>query len=143
MAILVVVLAVLVVSYASSMRAYLQQRSHINELHAQIDSSQRDIKALEREQRRWQDDAYIEAQARERFGWVLPGETSYQVIDRSGKPLERGDTLTDPGSVARQVPDPWWDKVYGTLEDADHPKKAPTPATSITPPPTPTPTPAQ
>ncbi len=137
MAILVVVLAVLVVSYASSMRAYLQQRAHINDLRAQIDSSERDIKALEREKRRWQDDAYVETQARERFGWVLPGETSYQVIDRNGKPLERSDELTDPDSVARQVPDPWWDKVYGTLEDADHPKKTPAPKSDITPPPRP------
>jgi len=143
MAILVVVLAVLVVSYASSMRAYLQQRSHIEELRAQIVGSERDIKALEREKRRWQDDAYIEAQARERFGWVLPGETSYQVIDRNGKPLERSDELTDPDSVARQVPDPWWDKVYGTLEAADHPKKAPTPKANITAPPVPKPSPDQ
>jgi len=74
MAVLVVVVAVLVVSYASSMRAYLQQRAHINDLHAQIDTSERDIKALEREKRRWQDDAYVETQARERFGWVMPGE---------------------------------------------------------------------
>ena len=137
MAILVVVLAVLVVSYASSMRAYLQQRAHINDLRAQIDSSERDIKALEREKRRWQDDAYVETQARERFGWVLPGETSYQVIDRNGKPLERSDELTDPDSVARQVPAPWWDKVYGTLEDADHPKNTPAPKSDITPPPRP------
>ncbi|MCW2762148.1 MAG: septum formation initiator family protein [Marmoricola sp.] len=141
MAILVVVLAVLVVSYASSMRAYLQQRSHIAELRSQIAGSETDIKALEREKRRWQDDAYIETQARERFGWVLPGETSYQVIDRNGKPLERSDELTDPDSVARPVPESWWDKVYGTVEAADHPKKAPTPATNITPPPAPTPTP--
>ena len=135
MAVLVLVLAVLVVSYASSMRAYLQQRSHMSDLRAQIATSQRDITTLEREKRRWQDDAYVETQARERFGWVLPGETSYQVIDRNGKPLERSDKLTDPSSVARQVPDPWWDKVRGTLEAADHPKKAPQPATKITPPP--------
>ncbi len=135
MAILVLVLAVLVISYASSMRAYLQQRSHMNDLRAQIVSSERDIKALEREKRRWQDDAYIQAQARERFGWVLPGETSYQVIGRDGKPLERSDKLTDPNTLARQVPAPWWHKVYGTLEAADHPKKAAEPATKITPPP--------
>jgi cell division protein FtsB len=141
MAVLVVVLAVLVVSYASSMRAYLQQRSHIADLRSQIDTTQRDITALEREKRRWKDDAYVENQARERFGWVMPGETSYQVIDRDGKPLERSDELTDPDSVARQVPDPWWDKVYGTLEAADHPKRAPTPASRITPAPVPTPTP--
>jgi cell division protein FtsB len=147
MAILVAVLAVLVVSYASSMRAYLQQRSHINDLRAQIASSEGDIEDLEREKRRWDDPAYVETQARERFGWVLPGETSYQVIDRDGNPLERNDELTDPDSVARQLPDPWWDKVYGTLEDADHPKKTPTPKTNITPPPQPsagpTPTPDQ
>jgi cell division protein FtsB len=143
MAILVAVLAVLVVSYASSMRAYLQQRSHINDLRAQIASSERDITSLEREKRRWADDEYVKAQARERFGWVMPGETSYQVIDRNGKPLAKGDELTDPNSVARSVPDPWWGKVYGTLEVADHPKKAPTPATTITPSPTPTPSPGQ
>jgi cell division protein FtsB len=135
MAILVLVLAVLVVSYASSMRAYLQQRSHMNDLRVQIVSSERDIKALEREKRRWQDKAYVEKQARERFGWVLPGETSYQVIGRNGKPLERSDKLTDPATVARQVPAPWWDKVYSTLEAADHPKKAPEPASKITQPP--------
>jgi cell division protein FtsB len=143
MAILVLVVAVLVVSYASSMRAYLQQRSHISDLRSQIASSERDIKALEREKRRWSDDSYIRSQATERFGWVMPGETSYQVIDRDGKPLERADELTDPDSVARTVPDPWWDKVYGTLEVADHPKKAATPATRITPAPTPTPSPDQ
>ena len=137
MAILVVVLAVLVVSYASSMRAYLQQRSHINELRASIDRSERDILVLEREKRRWEDPAYVETQARERFGWVLPGETSYQVIDRDGNPMERNDELTDPASVAREVPDPWWDKVYGTLEDADHPEKAPAPKANLTPPPEP------
>jgi cell division protein FtsB len=144
MAVLVVVLAVLVVSYASSMRAYLEQRAHINDLNARIDSSERDIKALDREKRRWQDDAYVETQARERFGWVMPGETGYQVIDRDGKPMERDDKLTDPDSMARQVPDPWWDKVYGTLEAADHPKKTPTPKSSITlPPAEPSPSPGQ
>jgi cell division protein FtsB len=141
MAILVAVLAVLVVSYASSMRAYLQQRSHINDLRSQIASSEKDIKALEREKRRWADDEYVKAQARERFGWVMPGETSYQVLDRNGNPLQQGDELTNPDTVARSVPDPWWGKVYGSLEVADHPKKAPTPATTINPSSAPTPGP--
>ncbi len=134
----------LVVSYASSMRAYLEQRSHISDLRAQIASSERDIKALEREKRRWADDEYVEAQARERFGWVMPGETSYQVIDRDGKPLEQGRRADRPQlGGAHRCPTPGGSKVYGSLEVADHPKKAPTPATRITPPPTPTPTPDQ
>jgi cell division protein FtsB len=140
MAVLVVVAAVLVVSYASSMRAYLEQRSQINDLRAQIASSSKDISTLEREKRRWNDKAYVEAQARERLGWVLPGETSYQVIDRDGKPLERTDDLGDPSSVAKPLPDPWWSKVYGTVESADHPEDIPVPATRIdAPKPTPSP----
>ena len=134
MAVLVVVAAVLVVSYASSMRAYLQQRSQIDDLRSQIASSKEHISSLEREKRRWDDPAYVEAQTRERLGWVLPGETSYQVIDRNGKPLERSTGLSDPDSVAEPVPDPWWGKVYGTLQAADHPEKVPVPATRITPP---------
>ncbi len=140
MAILVVVAAVLVVSYASSMRAYLQQRAHIGELRSQIKSSERDIAALEREKRRWQDDAYVENQARERFGWVLPGETSYQVIGRDGKPLEHRDELTDPDTVGRTTPKAWWQKVEASREAADHPE-VPNPATRIDPPPAPSPTP--
>lgn len=136
-AILVLVFAVLVVSYASSMRAYLQQKSEINALQDKIASSEKNIGLLEREKRRWNDEAYVETQARQRFGWVLPGEVSYQVIGRDGLPLTRGDTLTDPASIAQTVPDPWWTKAYGTLEAADHPKKASVPASEITPPPVP------
>jgi cell division protein FtsB len=135
MAILLVVFAVLVISYASSMRAYLQQRDQINDLEQRIATSKAEIADAEREKRRWRDPAYVEAQARERFGWVMPGETSYQVLDAQGNPLTGDDELTDPDSVARSKPKAWWGKAYSTLEDADHPEKkvTPTPATRITP----------
>jgi cell division protein FtsB len=114
-AILLVVFAVLVVSYASSMRAYLQQREHINDLRQQIAASKADIAASEREKRRWRDPAYVEAQARARFGWVLPGETSYQVLDAHGNPLTGDDELTDPATVAAEKPKEWWSTAYSTL----------------------------
>ncbi|MBO9523045.1 MAG: septum formation initiator family protein [Nocardioidaceae bacterium] len=138
-AILLVVFAVLVVSYASSMRAYLQQRLHIDDLHRQIAASQADIADAQREKRRWQDPAYVEQQARERFGWVLPGETAYQVLDANGNPLTRDDELTDPSTVAPPKPQAWWSKVYDSVDAADHPEKRikPKPATKITPDPAP------
>jgi cell division protein FtsB len=134
-AILLVVFAILVISYASSMRAYLQQREQISALKQQIAVSKASIAESEREKRRWHDPAYVEAQARERFGWVLPGETSYQVLDRNGQPLTGDDELTDPTTVAPDKPKAWWSKAYGSLEAADHPEKKikPTPATRITP----------
>ena len=133
MAVLVVVAVLLVVSYASSMRAYLQQRSHISDLNAQIARSEKDIAALKKEKGRWSDKAYIEAQARQRLGWVLPGETSYQVVGRDGKPISTSGTLPDPSSVAKPLRDPWWQRVYGTVRTADHPERVSTPATKITP----------
>lgn len=135
MAILVVVFALLVVSYASSMRAYLQQRSQVQALQEQVARSRHDIAELEKEKRRWKDNAYAEAQIRERLGWVLPGETSYQVLGKDGKPLQDTSELSNPRSVGRTVPDPWWSTAYGTLRAADHPPTPkPAPATRITPP---------
>jgi cell division protein FtsB len=133
-AILLVVFAVLVISYASSMRAYLQQRDQINTLKREIATSKAGIADSEREKKRWQDPAYVEAQARKRFGWVLPGETSYQVLDSNGNPLTGDDALTDPSSIAQAKPKAWWSKAYASLEAADHPEKkvTPTPATKIT-----------
>jgi cell division protein FtsB len=134
MAVLVVVFAVLVVSYASSMRAYLQQRTHISDLRSQIGSTQQDITLLEREKKRWKDDSYVEDLARQRFGWVLPGEVAYEVIGKDGKPLDSNDQLSRPGDVVRTTPTPWWSKEYDSLQKADHPaKQAPAPVGSITP----------
>jgi len=122
-AILLLVLAVLAVSYASSMRAYLQQRAHIEALRAEIAETGQDIEALEREKRRWQDDAYVEMQARERFGYVMPGETGYQVIDENGRPLDSPDRLSDPDEVAPAVPTAWWEVAWSSVELAGDPEK--------------------
>jgi len=130
--ILLVVLAVLAMSYASSMRAYLQQRSHISDLRAQIAQRQADIDQLEREKRRWHDPAFVQAQARERFGYLMPGEKSYVVLGVDGKPLESQSTLTDPATVAQKAPTAWWSAEWRSVELAGNPPKpqAP-PATEI------------
>jgi hypothetical protein len=126
------VLAVLAVSYASSMRAYVQQRSHIEDLKAQIAQREANINALEREKRRWQDPAFVQAQARERFGYLMPGETSYVVLGEDGKPLETQSSLTDPSTVARKEPTAWWTTEWKSVQLAGNPPKpeAP-PATEI------------
>ncbi len=134
-AILLVVFAILVISYASSMRAYLNQRAHINDLNAQIAQAETSIKALQREKDRWRDPAYVEQQARSRFGWVLPGETAYQVLDQNGNPLTGGNQLTNPATIDPKKPEAWWTKVQQSLDAADHPEKLvkPTPVTKIVP----------
>lgn len=121
-AILVLVMSVLVVSYASSLRAYLEQRQHIGELKATIDERTDSINELEKEKRRWSDPAYVQAQARERFGYVMPGESSYQVVDEDGNPLGEGEQLSEP-ERNEPTPEAWWEDAWGSVELAGNPPK--------------------
>ena len=95
-AVLVLVLAVLTVSYASSLRAYLQQRAHIGDLKAQIVEREASIDDLEREKQRWDDPAYVKAQARARFGYLMPGEAGFEVIGADGSRSRRRPRSTTP-----------------------------------------------
>lgn len=131
-AVLVLVVAVLMVSYASSMKAFLQQRAHINELKAQIVQRQANIDALEAEKRRYADPAYIEQQARARLGYVMPGEKTYLVLDEDGNALRPQADLDDPAEVLNTTPTPWWSDAWESVELAGHPPKpAKPPATEI------------
>jgi TolA-binding protein len=121
------VLTVLAISYASSMRAYLQQRSHIEDLQAQISQTKGAIAQLEREKARWDDPSYVKEQARLRFGYVDPGETSWQVLDSAGQPIGDEPTLNNPDDVIPQQPTPWWDKAWGSVELAGDPPPIPDP----------------
>ena len=126
------VVAVLTVSYASSLRAALQQRSHIADLKAQIAERSASIDDLEREKRRWHDPAFVQAQARERFGYLMPGQTSYVVLGEDGKPLESDTELPDPSDVREREPEAWWGPVWKSAELAgDPPRHQAPPATDI------------
>ncbi len=124
-AILVLVLAVLTVSYASSMRAYLEQRRELAALASDIHQSRATISSLEREKRRWSDPAYVRTITHQRLGWVLPGEIGFQVLDDNGKPLGQHDTLADPRSVDQATRPLWWQSAWGSVLVAGKPQVAP------------------
>jgi cell division protein FtsB len=129
-AVLVLVLAVLTVSYASSLRAYLQQRSHINDLKASIAEREVAIDQLEDEKKRWEDPAYVAQQARERLGYVMPGERTYLVLDENGQPLEPAAEVQDPSTVLASTPTPWWSDGWASVELAGNPPKVGKPPAS-------------
>ena len=118
---LVLVVAVLTVSYASSLKAYFQQHSQIQQLRGQIASSESSIHQLESEKVRWNDPAYVREQARARFGYLMPGESGFEVIGADGKPLEAQATLNDPSDVIKTVP------LERLLVETDAPFLAPMP----------------
>jgi cell division protein FtsB len=117
-AILLLVVAVLSVSYASSVRAWIHQRGEINSLNAEIAEREAAIAELRLEKQRWKDPAYIEIQARLRFGWLMPGETGYRVIGEDGEVLSAGrGELSDPAEVAT-AEETWWDAAWGSVVEA-------------------------
>lgn len=108
-------LAVLGVSYASSARAWLQQRSDINTLNAQLAASRAHVAELQQAKQRWHDPAYIHTQARERFGWLMPGEIGYRVIDRNGHIVASGSSLSVPRAGAQRRDGEWWQRAWDSV----------------------------
>jgi hypothetical protein len=121
------------------MRAWLKQRSDINQLNADIARQSGDIAALRQAKKRLHDPAYIREQAHERFGWVMPGETSYRVIGADGDVLPDGTSaLSDPADVFSRKNPEWWQQVYGSVVEAGRPEteeQTPSPADTLRRPP--------
>jgi len=81
---------------APSLRILVEQRQEIAALERTVAEQQAAVEDLEIEIDRWQDPAYIEAQARGRLLYVYPGDISYLVID---------DGLTPPSDDGQPISD--------------------------------------
>lgn len=111
--VLLVIVLLLVASYASSMHTWWQLRQDIQTAEAEIATRHAMIEKLQDEKERWKDPAYVRQQARERFGWVLPGEVGYRVIRSDG--TVRGATLDEVD--AKNSPD-WGDRLWRSVQIA-------------------------
>lgn len=120
---LAVVLLVLMISYASSLRVYFKQRHDIAETKSAITHSQKHIDQLHNEIDRWHDDDYVRIQARQRLGWVQPGETGYRVVGSDGKPVTKNAGVADEPDSDTTSKSAWYDKLWGSVKHADHPPK--------------------
>lgn len=140
--VLVTALGVLLISGAASLQIYFRQQRQIAELRTSIVERQQAIEDLDHQVKQWDDPAFVEQQARERFGWVMPGETGYRVIGPDGKPVE-GATL-DSTRADQETPasDAWWMKMWSSARTADRPLPGGTPVGTPIPSATPTPTPS-
>ena len=125
------VLGALVVSYAQSLRVWFDQHQQISALQQEIRDREKRVNQLDDEIARWNDDAYVRAQARQRLGWVMPGEVGYRVIGADGKPVGAPPEPAGPVDPAADTQDPtWYTKLWGSVEGAGKPaqKVAPLPA---------------
>ena len=66
---------------APQLQILIEQRQQIADLTAAGTSTQAELDTLTSQRARWDDPAYVRAQARDRLYYVMPGEISYLVVN--------------------------------------------------------------
>ena len=100
------VVAALAVTLAWPARALLDQRRELSDLRADNQAAEQRVADLQKSLTRWQDKAYVEAQARARLHFIRPGETAYVVVGPDAAPGCRHparDRAGDRGLVRHAV----------------------------------------
>lgn len=124
-AVLAAVVCVLTLTIAGPVRTYFAQRTEMQQLSATEAALRGQIAELEQRKGQLEDPAYIAAQARERLGFVKPGDIPIQVQ------LPQVIPSREPGADAPAPTknDPWYTSLWHTIADAPHlPPGAGTPA---------------
>ncbi len=115
-AVLVVLLLAIATAMAPFMRALVEQQSRIASLEEDVAQRERDVDDLDRQLGRWQDPAFVVAQARQRFTYVMPGEVGYVVLDEA----QVVQDLADPSrAAAREVSHDdasWFGALWSSVE---------------------------
>ncbi len=138
-AVLAAVVCVLTLTIAGPVRTYFAQRTEMDQLVASEAALRRQIAELEQKKGKLADPAYIAAQARERLGFVRPGDTPFQV---QLPPNEAA--APQPGADAAKPANnqPWYTALWHTIADEPHLPPAAPPTAPPLPPPGPVPPPA-
>src|SRR5699024_1701893 len=115
----VVLLAFMLV--APTLGAYVRQQEQHRELRADLEAAQDRSDELQAAVDRWHDEDYVRNQARDRLGFVMPGETPYRVLqpgpitgESSPEEPEEGTT----GPVPPGPSGPWYLIVRGSAQVA-------------------------
>lgn len=78
--VLLIVVFVAAIVIAPTLRVFLTQQAEIAEIQEDIEAQTERRDELTEQLARWDDPAYVQQQARERFNMVMPGEKKYMVI---------------------------------------------------------------
>lgn len=122
--VLLVVVAFAFSLVVPTVRSFLAQRAEVAALERDVAAARARNADLEAELLRWDDPAYVAAQARERLAYVLPGEVAYRVVDP-----EVVDTTPDVDDAAEpETPSsgvlvpasdvPWFESIWESVQVA-------------------------
>lgn len=113
------VLVLLAIMLVPTARAYFAQQDQNAALGSRVSRQQQTVDQLQQEIQRYDSDAYVEQQARERLGWVKPGETAWRVVGGSTSPEKEphGGGMAIPVDTSGQTP--FYERVWTSVLIAD------------------------
>ena len=119
-AVLALVFCSLIAVLAYPTRQFIAQRAQIAQQQAAARQARAQVELLRQEKARWQDPAYVEAQARERLHYGFPGETPFSSVDPD--PGAASGTSASAAPQPGAVTQPWYDNMFESLNRADSPQ---------------------
>lgn len=133
-AILAAVVCVLTLTIAGPVRTYFAQRTEMKQLKASEEQLRAQIAELEQHKVKLADPVFIAAQARERLGFVMPGDTPYQIQLPPGAAVPADPGLPVPGATV-PAGQPWYTSLWHTIADQPHGVTSTIPPAAPPPPP--------
>lgn len=98
----------LVAMLALPVRTWFLQQARIADAQAELARAEQAVAQLQEEKDRWQDQSFVEEQARQRLNYVRPGEVGIVVLQ----------SPTAPGQPSAEAPRTWFDSLWQTVDSA-------------------------
>lgn len=103
---------------APTLRHAVEQQEQLRRLTADVEAAEARNRALELELEQWQDPGFVQAQARDRLGYVMPGEQTFRVMDPETVVGEEVEAELDEGGIPGMEDAPWYLTVWESVSMA-------------------------
>ncbi len=115
-----------VLSVLGPLGTYVREQSNTAALHRDVAAAAQEKDRLSATLQRWDDPAFVAAQARARLHYVLPGETGYVVLDLPEEPEGDQPLVTSVDAATRDEgggrptadADAWYGRLWDSVEAA-------------------------
>ncbi|MDR1187632.1 MAG: septum formation initiator family protein [Bifidobacteriaceae bacterium] len=105
-----------------TLKLYMAQQVQTEQLEAKVESAAQINEELEAQLKRWEDPAYVKAQARQRLSYAMPGDRTFRVSDPENAPAVPAARAPEPEppthlaeSDAPEQPDPWYAQLWQSV----------------------------
>lgn len=112
------IILVAAIQLVSTFNSYANDLAHLNSLKRQEAALIAQKKDLENDIARWKDRSYVAARARERLGFVFPGEQSVHVLNPEAVTGKESDESSKNAESEEQKL-PWYSELAYAFKEAD------------------------